>query len=132
MKIEFYILDVDGEYPLRVIKEKIRLDEIWSGEYHQGPYHPRRTIVDPTIKVKHNSGMERMKQWRIRKEDFGALIYDRITRMVFKADEEALRLVECIQKGLSLDEASRDLRIDIAKIKECINRVGELYNLVSA
>ncbi|MCK4395262.1 hypothetical protein KAW96_01565 [candidate division WOR-3 bacterium] len=144
MRVELYIRDLYAEYPLSVIKERglsssrVQLMQepdwprFWQGEYRTH-YHSSADYISPAQKgdVSKNQRdkiLQNMKCWRLREERFGALFFDPDTNAVLKGDQEALKFVAYLQKGLHFESIVNKMGLNKCQIEDFFESVWEAYN----
>ncbi len=112
MKVEVYLKSKSQEFMYE------QPTEAWTGRWSWAP--PARPIFDPR-----NSGQLSVKDLKYRREEFGGLIYNPKTTVVYKADKEAIDVLEDLQKGTKPEEVIGKRNLDKGSLDRFVSQILE-------
>jgi len=64
-------------------------------------------------------------RWHIRKEDFGALLWNPDTNRVFELDDEAYKVLMTLQEGTGLEKAVREYGVRASELHMLLAQISE-------
>jgi hypothetical protein len=132
MRIELYLRDVmqdfpDDKYCLSKYSEKSNNwndSPPWYNPWTNNPWY--QTMDSRMLFDSQKASHEVTERLKIRREEFGGLLFDPLTAAVYKADAEACNFIELVKAGDIPDEAGRKMKLQQDQLMDFMKQLEKL------
>ena len=134
MKIELYLRTIMQEYPdERQYNSKTLVNndrECWSNwtfDWGAQKWRNGELLKETESEMTEQTSQSKLKNLEVRKEIFGALLYDRLSTAVYKVNSEGLSAIELLRCGLSPREVSGRLDVSSELMDSFIKNLKDFH-----
>jgi len=109
MKVELFLESIHQEYADPNKRKKLNGAQWhykWGGDW-AGDWVYRSGVLNCNFNRKELKGINRVLTFKLRKENFGGLIYDPVSSAVFRADKEAFEAIQLLKQNISPPKKKR-------------------------